>query len=188
MTPIPLVKALRDDVRAHIPAGLDGESRLRRSIRVVGVVALSSGFHLTAIHRLSHTIRSRWGPVGRPAVAALFWVGRHLYGCSIAPTARIGGGLILPHPQGIVVGAGASIGPRAWIFQNVTVGGAPGREGLPEVGSDARIYAGAVLSGPIRLGDRVVVGANAVVARDIPSMTVARAPAADLAPIVEAAP
>lgn len=62
----------------------------------------------------------------------------------------------------------AKIGPNAWIFQNVTIGGRPGKAGGPRIGADARIYAGAVIAGPIQLGEGVVVGANAVVARDVP--------------------
>ena len=51
---------------------------------------------------------------------------------------RLHGGLILPHPQGIVVGPGVVLGPRAWIFQNVTIGGRTGKVGTARVGADAR--------------------------------------------------
>ena len=46
--------------------------------------------------------------------------------------------MILPHPQGIVIGAGVVVGPRAWIFQNVTIGGGPGKIGVPVIGADGR--------------------------------------------------
>ena len=76
-----------------------------------------------------------------------------------------------------------AVGPRAWIFQNATIGGVPGRPGMPSVGSDARIYCGAVLVGPIRVGDNVMVGANAVVSRDVPDRTAVRAAAVELSPL-----
>jgi serine O-acetyltransferase len=143
----------------------------------------SAGFRAAMLYRLAHALRPRLGPIGRSASALLFWALRHGYGCAIAPTARLHGGLILPHPQGIVVGDGVVVGPRAWIFQNVTLGGAPGKVGLPRIGSDARIYAGAVVAGPVTLGDHVVVGANAVVHRDVPARTIVRAAPAEYAPM-----
>ena len=82
-----------------------------------------------------------------------------------------------------MIGPGVEIGPRAWIFQNATIGGAPGREGMPRIGADGRIYAGAVLAGPITVGDNAVIGANAVVLVDMPDRTIARSPAAEFGPI-----
>jgi serine O-acetyltransferase len=93
--------------------------------------------------------------------------------------------VILPRPQGIVIGAGVVVGSKARIFQNVTIGGAPGKVGVPAIGADARIYSGAVVAGPIKVGDSVVIGANAVVQRDVPERTVVRCPRADFAPLPE---
>lgn len=181
--PIPLLAAWLDDLRAHVPEGSRGGPRAARAARLLKVAATTPGVHLASAYRLGHAARGRLGLPGRAIGAALFWAGRHLYGCSIAPTARLYGGLVMPHPQGIVVGGGVVVGPRAWIFQNVTIGGTPGREGLPRVGADARIYPGAVIAGPVAIGDGCVVGANAVVVRDLPPRTLARAPAPSLAEI-----
>jgi len=181
--PVPLLAAAAADLRAHVPPEERGAGRARRLLRYLGIAATSPGFHLALNYRVSHAIRHRLGPPGRLLSLVPFWFGRHFYGCTIAPTARLHGGLILPHPQGIVVGAGAEVGPRAWIFQNVTLGGAPGRAGLPRVGADARIYAGAVLAGPIAVGDNVVIGANAVVHRDVPPRSIVRSPAPEVAPM-----
>ncbi len=114
-----------------------------------------------------------------PVSKLCFWIGRHWYGCAIAPSARLHGGLILPHPQGIVIGAGTVVGPHSWIFQNVTLGGGIGKTGMPHVGCEARIYTGAVIAGPVRVGDRVVVSANAVVSRDVPDRAKVRTPRAE---------
>lgn len=177
--PIRLWPALRDDLWAHL-AVADRARPLRARLALAALVVVrSSGFHLTCLYRLSHASRAG-GPPGKALAAVLFWCGRHAYGCSIASTARLGGGLILPHPQGIVIGGASEVGPRSWIFHNVTIGGTPSRPGMPTVGADARIYAGAVLAGPIRLGDGVVVGANAVVHRDLPPGSIARAPAVEV--------
>jgi serine O-acetyltransferase len=149
----------------------------------IKIVLISSGFHATLNYRISHSLRYRFGIVGRLLAVSCFWWGRHIYGCSISPVARLHGGLIMPHPQGIVIGAGAVLGPRGWIFQNVTIGGAPEKVGLPQVGADSRIFAGAVLVGPIVIGDNVVVGANAVVYRDVPARSIARSPGFEVYPL-----
>jgi serine O-acetyltransferase len=153
--------------------------------RASGVILGSSGFHVTILYRLGYTLRARFGFSGRIMASFLSWSIRHGYGCSIAPTARIGGGLILPHPLGIVIGPGVEVGPRAWIFQHATLGGSPGREGMPRVGPDARIYPGAVLAGPIEVGANVVIGANAVVTVNVPDQTLVRSPSPVFSPIAD---
>lgn len=181
--PVALWEGLKHDIVAHVPPDLRPKTVASWIIAGAGVLARSSGFHVTLIYRLAHTARSRLGLVGKVLSGVGFWWGRHFYGCSIAPSARLFGGLILPHPQGLVIGADVVIGPRAWIFQNVTVGGAPGKVGMPKVGADARIYSGAVLTGPIAVGDNVMFGANVVVARDVPTRTVVRPSAVEFLPL-----
>jgi serine acetyltransferase len=180
--PIPLLAALHADLLAHIPVDRLEVSWPRLALLCLLTAVRSTGFHATLAYRLSHTLHLRLGPPGRLAAALVSWCARHAYRCAIAPTARLYGGLILPHPQGIVVDAGTIVGPRAWIFQNVSIGMAPGRAGLPRVGADARIFAGAVLTGPIIVGNRVAIGANAVVHRDVPSRSIVRPPAAEYVP------
>lgn len=180
--PVPFWEAVRCDVVAHVPVPLRRSSRLGWLRMVAWVFLRSSGFHVTLGYRVGHSARA-FGPPGKAVAGLLFWWNRHAYGCSIASSARLHGGLILPHPQGIVVGAHVVVGPRAWLFQNVTLGGSPGKAGMPAVGSDARIYAGAVLTGPIIVGDNVMVGANAVVARDVPDRTVVRSAPVEFAPL-----
>jgi serine O-acetyltransferase len=181
--PLPFWASAREDVIAHIPLDQRQRSRWGWALATAAVILRSSGFHLTICYRLAHTLYHRAGLFGRVASGLLFWWGRHFYGCSIVSTARLHGGLILPHPQGIVVGSGVVLGPRGWIFQNATIGGAPAIAGLPKIGADARIYTGAVLAGPITVGDDVTVGANAVINRDVPSRTAVRCPPAQLRPL-----
>ncbi|WP_422931952.1 serine O-acetyltransferase [Singulisphaera sp. PoT] len=184
--PLPLRASLHDDLLAHVPPENREAGGLRWRLKLASIVVRSAGLHVMIVHRVSHTLVHRGGPPGKLASAFLFWWLRHFYGCSIAPTARLYGGVILPHPQGIVIGADVLTGPRAWIFQNVTMGGSPGKSGMPRLGRDGRIFAGAVLTGPIKLGDNVMVGANAVVHRDVPARTIARAVAVEYVPLPQA--
>ena len=175
--PVPLLGALAADILAHIPPADRHPSRRGWTARTtIGVALRSSGFRATCLHRLAHSAHHRGGPAGRALAAGLSCWGRRWYGCDIDPRARLGGGLILPHPQGIVIGPGAAIGPRAWIFHNVSIVGASGQAGMPRVGADCRIYTGAVLVGPVTVGDSAVMGANVVVNQDVPGWATARRP------------
>lgn len=105
-----------------------------------------------------------------------WWVLEHRFWsvvtqADIPVTARIGGGLLLPHPNGVVIHPEAEIGPNCLIFQQVTVGAARG--GVPRIGGHVDIGAGAKVIGPVVVGDHAVIGANAVVTRDVPADRVA---------------
>jgi serine O-acetyltransferase len=169
LSPLPFWQCIGQDAIAHIPPEARAMSGTNRFFTYSKICLFSSGFHLSLLCRLSYFAHMKLGIVGKIVAQILFWVRRHWYTCAIASTARIAGGVIFPHPQGIVIGAEASIGERTWIFQNVTIGGAPGKVGLPIIGNDCRIYTGAVIVGPIEIGEGVTIGANAVVAKSIPA-------------------
>jgi serine O-acetyltransferase len=84
-------------------------------------------------------------------------------------TARIGGGLLIPHPNGVVIHPEARIGPNCLIFQQVTLGTVADRPGAPEIGGHVDIGAGARILGPVRIGEHARIGANAVVLCDVPA-------------------
>lgn len=88
-------------------------------------------------------------------------------GADIPINARIGGGLLLPHPNGVVIHPEAEIGPNCIIFQQVTLGSRDG--GVPRIGGHVDIGAGAKILGAIAVGDHARIGANAVVLQDVPS-------------------
>ena len=89
--------------------------------------------------------------------------------CYISFDADIGEGLLLPHPTGIVIGDDVRIGKGVTIYQNVTLGRANAEQSsYPVIGDGVTLYAGAVIVGPVTVGDGAVVAANAVVNRDVP--------------------
>lgn len=114
--------------------------------------------------------RARRGPVHRllAAVAVLrhrFW--SVVTGADIPLNCQIGGGLLLPHPNGVVIHPDAVIGVNCLIFQQVTLG-AGGSPGLPVLQGHVDIGAGAKVLGGVTLGAHAKVGANAVVLVDVP--------------------
>jgi serine O-acetyltransferase len=87
-------------------------------------------------------------------------------------TEKIGGGLLLPHPNGVVIHPDVEIGPNCLIFQQVTIGTGP-RPGVPRIGGHVDIGAGAKILGGVVIGDHARIGANAVVISDVPAGAVA---------------
>ena len=78
---------------------------------------------------------------------------------------EIGGGLFIQHGFATMVTA-EKVGENCWINQQVTIGykdhGRP-----PVIGDDVMITCGAKVLGNITVGDHAVIGANAVVTRDV---------------------
>lgn len=92
-------------------------------------------------------------------------------------SAEIGGGLLIPHPKCIFINNKSVIGENVVIWQGVTIGGnfhkiENGRTS-PIIGNNVIISAGAKVLGPVTIGDNSVIGANAVVIKDIPQESVA---------------
>jgi len=79
----------------------------------------------------------------------------------------IGPGLYLQHGFATVLAA-KSVGRDLWLNQQVTVGWNR-RAGPPTIGDNVRISAGAKVFGDIHIGDNVIIGANAVVAKSVPA-------------------
>lgn len=98
------------------------------------------------------------------------------YGCFIGVKSKIGIGVKFPHPNGIVVGSTTVIGSNCIIFQQVTFGGKligdAQNEYYPRLGDNVIVFAGAKLIGNISIGNDVIIGANSVVNKDIPSYSV----------------
>ncbi len=77
--------------------------------------------------------------------------------------------ILMPHPYGIVIHSKAKIGQRVVIMQQVTIGGRnAGVNEAPVIEDDVYIGAGARILGNVRVGHHAVIGANAVVTKDVP--------------------
>jgi serine O-acetyltransferase len=119
----------------------------------------------------SYQAHAGGGPIDRLArgVAVL----RHIFwsavtGADIPLNCRLGGGLLLPHPNGVVIHPSASVGPNCLVFQQVTLG-AGSRPGFPRLGGHVDVGAGAKILGGVTIGDHARIGANAVVMIDVPA-------------------
>lgn len=148
---------------------------------------------LDSIQRRDPAPRSRWEILLYPGVwalgyhraahwlfeANLFFLARLVNHWSrwataidIHPGAKIGRHLFIDHGF-TVIGETAVIGDNVTIYQCVTLGGTDPANGIagkrhPTLGDDVIVGSGAQILGPITVGDRARVGANAVVTKDVP--------------------
>lgn len=90
----------------------------------------------------------------------------------ISVTTDIGPGLVILHPQCIVIGGG-KIGDNVKIFQGVTVGLKKYSGEYPTIGDNVFLHAGSMVLGDVKIGDNVRVGARSIVLSDIPSNCIA---------------
>jgi len=98
-----------------------------------------------------------------------------LNGVEANPKATIGPGVIIHHRR-VIVGGRTVIGKEAHLFANVNFGLRSG--GYPTLGDRVTVFANAVISGAITIGDEAVVAPNSVVLSDVPARAVvAGAPA-----------
>jgi serine O-acetyltransferase len=89
-----------------------------------------------------------------------FTVPRHVFGP----------GLSLAHYGSVVVNGNARVGRNARVHSCVNIGEADGK--VPRIGDNVYIGPGAKLFGEILVGDGAVIGANAVVNRDVPARSI----------------
>jgi serine O-acetyltransferase len=109
----------------------------------------------------------------RAAVVARYRFWAAISGSDIPLNANLGGGLLIPHPNGIVVHPDAAVGPNCLIFQQVTIGAGGKTPGVPRIGGHVNIGAGAKILGGVTIGDHSKIGANAVVISDVPAWATA---------------
>jgi serine O-acetyltransferase len=150
-------------------------SRLSESdCGVRGVVRglLSQGFHAIVVYRVFRWCYER----GIPTQPVRFVAERLIEittGISIPVQARIGKGFRIHHFGGIMVHPETVIGDRCTIYHGVTLGDRGGWGGAPRLGCDVVVGAGAKILGAVEVGDRSVIGANAVVLSSVPSDSIA---------------
>ena len=149
--------------------------------------------YLDSIKSRDPAPRSRWEVLLYPGVLALglhrvahalfnlrlFFIARlvnhlsrFLTAIDIHPGAQIGRNFFIDHGF-VVIGETAVIGDNVTIYQCVTLGGTDPANGIPgkrhpTVEAGVIIGSGAQVLGPITVGRRARIGANAVVTRDVP--------------------
>ena len=169
-----MITSERSSVLATIWADLESFAELRgkklRSPWALVDTLLFPGVMAVLLFRIAGAFhRAHLRPISR----LLYILNLILFGVDLAPSADVGPGLALPHPNGVAIAPATRIGRKVRLFQQVSVGGVsfedPSRDGFPTVGDECWIFAGAKVLGPIHIGERAMVAANALVIRSVPA-------------------
>ncbi|MCC6964134.1 MAG: serine O-acetyltransferase [candidate division Zixibacteria bacterium] len=123
---------------------------------------LYAGLHAILIHRLSHRLYR----MGLRFIARLIsQIARFFTGIEIHPGATLGKGVFIDHGMGLVVGETTEIGDNCVLFHNVTLGGTGKHSGKrhPTLGHNVYVGTGAIILGPVKIGDNVRIGANSFI-------------------------
>jgi serine O-acetyltransferase len=155
-----MFKNLREDLRAY-----DGEWG-------------AQGFWVMIVYRFG-----RWRYRVRPAFVrkffsliykVLFKLIQIITGIELPCEVDIGRNFVIDHFGGVIVSGYAKIGDDCRIRNGVVIGLRRIDEKFaPTIGNNVDIGTGAKLLGPIRIGNNVLIGANAVVVCDVPDNSIA---------------
>jgi len=96
-----------------------------------------------------------------------------LYNSAVPYEAELGKGTRFGYGGiGVVLHKRTVMGRNCLIGPNVTVGGKSGIYEVPVFGDNVYIATGAKILGPVKIGNNVTIGANAVVIKDVPDNAV----------------
>ena len=108
-------------------------------------------------------------------------ISRFFTGIEIHPKAKIGKNLFIDHGMGVVIGETSEISDNVTIYHNVTLGGTSpsintneqrNSKRHPTLEENVVVGSGAQILGPIVIGKNSLIGANAVVTKDVPEKSI----------------
>jgi len=150
---------------------------LREDLRAYNGNWGAQGFWVMVVYRYG-----RWRYRVRPAIVRKFFslIYHVLYkfvqiitGIQLPCEVDVGRNFIIDHFGGILISGYAKFGDNCRVRNGVVIGILRlGEKSAPIIGNNVDIGVGAKLLGPIRIGDNVVIGANAVVVRDVPDNSI----------------
>jgi serine O-acetyltransferase len=143
---------------------------------------MNPSYQCMLLHRLSAYLFQK----GHRLAARLFWqLNLLLTGADIGPLCDLGGGMVIHFPASVALccrmGRNCTMlgqgGVGGGVASGVDIGAGPG---LPVLGDDVLLEAGAYVLGPIRVGSRARIGHRCVVTRDVPTDGLVTSPPAQV--------
>jgi serine O-acetyltransferase len=156
-----MFKILREDIRTVFIKDPAARSLLE-------VLVCYPGLHALWMHRIAHVF---WQCKIRLFARFLSHFSRLMTNIEIHPGAKIGRRFFIDHGAGVVIGETTEIGNNVLLYQGVVLGGTSLKKEKrhPTLKDDVVIGAGAILLGPVIIGDGAKVGAGSVVIKDVPA-------------------
>lgn len=155
------LRAIREDFSMVFDRDPAARSKLE-------IVCCYSGLHALVLHRIAHSL---WHHHLKLLGRLLSHFARFLTGIEIHPGATIGHRFFIDHGMGVVIGETAEVGDDVTLYQGVTLGGTSWVKGKrhPTIEDRVVIGAGAIVLGPITIGNDSRIGSSSVVIHDVPS-------------------
>ncbi|MGJ9412768.1 serine O-acetyltransferase [Aeromicrobium sp. CF4.19] len=172
---LPLSDLIRSDIEATTHPNFRLYSPAHFWARAAVKTLFSANVRAVIAYRVAHALATR----GLLPIALLMRSRTiRISGAELNPLATIGPGLYLAHSVGVGIGARVVIGSNCKIHLGVVLGPQPMDQTEPRytvIGDDVFIGTHAVVVGGVTIGDGAVIGANALVARDVAPYTVVSA-------------
>lgn len=164
--------------KAHAVILIDMFKNIRADLRSHNGDWGAQGFWALIIYRFGrwrYGIQSKWLRKFFSAIyRVLYKLVQIITGIEIPCEVEIGKNFVIDHFGGIVISGFAKFGNDCRIRNGVVVGLSHADDPCaPLFGNNVDIGAGAKVLGRISIGDNVLIGANAVVVRDVPSNSIA---------------
>jgi serine O-acetyltransferase len=170
-----LLQLIRSDIEITTHQNFRLYSNTRFWARAIVKLLLSPNVRVVILYRVAHWLTTR-GML--PLGLVLRTRGIRMSGAELNPLAEIGPGLYLAHGVGVGVGAYVRIGRNCRLHLGSVIGPQPMGAEKPQytvIGDNVQIGTHAVVIGGVTIGDGAIIGANAVVMRDVEPYTVVSA-------------
>ena len=132
---------------------------------VLSTVVLQDSYAVMVLTRAREAAR-RWHVPGVNRLLRIAQIA--MFGVEVGKDVEMGAGVLMVHTVGTVIGGDARLGARVKLMGNNTIGTARDN-GYPVIEDDVVVGAGARILGPVRIGRKARIGANAVVLCDVPA-------------------
>lgn len=133
---------------------------------------VNASLRITWLFRVAAYLKSKKNFLARVSLMIVSVLYKHqqwLTGIQLPIGTKVGSGLAFVHFSNIVIGGDVILGNNCTIFQGVTIGSMRGvGGGRPLLGNNVVVFPGAKIIRNVRCGNNVVIGANAVVTKDVP--------------------
>lgn len=131
------------------------------------VILFYPGLHALWMHRKANWF---WRHNLKFLATWIAFCARFLTNIEIHPGAKIGRRFFIDHGAGVVIGETTEIGDDVLLYQGVVLGGTTHekKKRHPTIGNDVVVGTGAIVLGPLTIGDSARIGAGSVVIDSVP--------------------